>query len=188
MIRTVCSLCALLWTTAPAMGQDPESAMIRSSDKEVVLSSGELYEREPWTHWEIIKRKGEKPLLRVRNSNENTQNELYQSPTKTLQFLGFLDATKPARKLEDIGKSWKISPGVHGYKQPVWLLDAGKNMMVFLDAKTSAFQVLTTVNYTCKEQLDLDPTDTGFAITRRNTRNTDATEVIETNWTPTSSD
>lgn len=144
-----------------------------------VLSNGTLYEMGSWTEWRIVKCPGEKASLRILGEGE--MHIVHKAESNKLMFLGFIDGSHAARKLEDIGSTWRISAGVHGQKTPIWLLREGSSRWVFIDAGDAAFSVLGVVDAGCGHQIDVDPSEGAIVVTVRKGPSGDVIE--EKTWT-----
>ena len=140
-----------------------------------VIANGTL-NFQPWTEWRILKCAGEKPSLWVFGPSESSA--VYGASKGKLGVLGFLDGNRAARKLEDIGVTWRISQGTHGYKAPVWLLREGKNTLVFVDATQQSLRVLGKADADCGQQVDIDPGETGIVVTIRKPKTGDVVEQL----------
>ena len=165
---------AILWIGGFA-AYGGTSEMECDSDTAKLIAKGPLREVGPWTEWRIEKCAGQKPTLRV--VDDGSSLVVYQAKKSKLASLGFLDAKRPARKLEDIGTTWRISQGVHGYVRPVWILREGKDTLVFVDMLQQPLSALGVINEGCKGQVNLDPTSDGFVVT---VRKADSDEAVET--------
>ena len=130
-----------------------------------VLSTGPLYEMKPWTEWQIVKCPQEKPSLRL--LGVDSSQVVHRASSGQLTSLGFMDASRPARKLEEIGVTWRISAGARGYDVPIWVLREGKHRLAFLYVGAEKISSLGVVKIGCAQQVDIDPTDTGVLVTVR---------------------
>ena len=167
---------AILWAVGFAAYGGTES-MECELDGTTVFADGTLRQLGEWTTWRIEKCKGQKPALRV--SSETETRLVYQSQKTKLSVLGFLDASRPARKLEDIGTTWRISQGMHGYDRPVWVLREGKHTLVFVDMLQSPLSVVGALKSDCGGQVDIDPAPNGFVITLRDEQSGEAKQTLE---------
>ena len=150
---------------------DPENAE--------VLSQGALSEREHAQNWKIVRCAGEKPSLWVTRNNETIH--IYTAKKSKLASLGFIDGASPARKLDEVGTTWRISQGTHGHERSLWMLREGKHTHVFIDVAAGRFRVLGQATASCNRQIDIDPSPDGLTITTRKANHGDpiSTLVIE---------
>ena len=147
------------------------------ADEDTVVSQGNLSEREAWSAWKILSCPGEKPTLWLFGDKE--PKALYTTSKSKLEALGFIDGVRPGRKLEDIGITWRISPGTYSRDVPIWLLREGKNTLVFIDVNGEPFRVLGRAKASCGRQIDIDPGENAIVVTPEN-----QTTVPSSNRTP----
>jgi hypothetical protein len=132
----------------------------------------------PWTGWKIVKCPGEKVHFRLVGTEKS--QVVHVSTERRLSFLGFMDASRPARHLEDIGSTWRISGGIRGYDQPIGLLREGKHRLAFFNADDGSFDILGIVDGGCTQQVDIDPIETGTVVTVRKGKTGDV--IQEQKW------